>query len=88
MTTDITIPKHIAEQWLLLSFRYALGRKTYVTDECKDWLIEYWDLLRAGYQKQVQQDIRYAIERNEAGMEMDEDCWKEILKLKVKNELL
>lgn len=83
MSTTIEIPKHIAKQWLLLSFRYSLGRKTYVTDECKDWLEEYWDLLPEGYQRQIHGDIQLAIEQDNAGMDMDIDSWKQVLKLKI-----
>lgn len=83
MTTEITLPKHIAKQWLLLSFRYSLGRKTFVTDKCKDWLTEYWDLLPQGYQEQIHGDITDAIRRGTAGMDCDVDSWKQVLKLKV-----
>jgi len=77
------IPDRIARTWLLLSFRYCLNRRTGIAAECVRYLLEYWDVL-GSYQRQVQFDIRHAIEAGWAGEVDDVEEWEKVLKLKVK----
>lgn len=70
---------------LLCAFRYALGRRTYVVEECCDWLVKYWDCLPVQWQKQIHEDIKHAIRYDMAGAEMDVDSWSKILELPVDN---
>lgn len=86
MDNEVNIPKRTAQSWLLCTFRYALGRRTYISSECQEWLEEYWDILPVGYQEQVHRDIRHAIECNMAGDPCDVESWKKVLKLKIKEE--
>ena len=66
---------------IFYAFRYALGRKTYVVSEVVDYLIENWKELSNTTQFLIQTEIRIAIERKEAGMNMDVKQWKKLLKL-------
>jgi hypothetical protein len=66
---------------LLCSFRYSLGRMTYITSDCEEWLRRYWHLLPFGWRTQIHADIRQAIERGHAGHQCDIDSWKKVLEL-------
>jgi hypothetical protein len=37
--------------------RYCLGRMTYITSDCADWMIEQWANIKPSAQKVIQQDI-------------------------------
>lgn len=69
---------------LLCAFRYSLGRMTYITSTCADWLVRYWDCLSPYWQKQTHDEIKEAIELNRAGMDCDVASWKRILELPIK----
>jgi len=69
----------------LLAFRYALGRKTYIVSELVEDLTNNWDTM-SKYHKQIQDDIKGAIRRNDAGMDMDVELWESILTLKTANQ--
>ena len=88
MTKDTPpeLPLPDFQRWLIMVFRYSLGRRTYVTSDCKEWLTQYWDLLQAWQQKQIHDDINDAIGRGNAGDKCDEESWKLVLKLKVKHD--
>lgn len=63
---------------LFLSFRYALGRKTYIVDQVADLLIKYRDKLHINSIRQIKTEIAYAIETNDAGMDCDVDSWNKV----------
>ena len=71
---------------LLCSFRYSLGRMTYVTGSCREWLETYWQLLPHGWQEQIHRDIDHAIERGAAGHACDVEQWRKVRALPVKEE--
>lgn len=82
-TTDADIERVAGSElrsMLLCAFRYALGRRTYITSECHDWLVKYWDIM-AIYHKQIHDDIKHAIEHDIAGDKCDVESWKKILAL-------
>jgi hypothetical protein len=70
---------------LLSAFRYALGRRTYITMETAEWLIRYWGILPDNWQSQIQQDIERAIARGDAGMQCDVREWQRVLELEVRD---
>ena len=37
--------------------RYCLGRMTYVSGECADWLVRHWPRLSDGTKQAIQRDI-------------------------------
>lgn len=61
------------------AFRYALGRKTYVVSEVVAYLNNNWFKLDSVIRKQIQNEIKEAIEKDEAGMEVDKKDWKKVL---------
>ena len=69
----------------LLSFRYALGRASYIVAEVVEELITNWDDMHP-YQEQIQKDIQRAIDTDSAGMRMDAKEWMKILELDISHE--
>lgn len=61
------------------AMRYALGRKTYVVGSVTNELIENWDNFREGDKKVMIKEIKEAIEKGRAGMDMDVRNWNKIL---------
>jgi hypothetical protein len=72
---------------LLNSFRYALGRMTYVTAETAEDLEEHWDCIPAQWQELIQREIREAIDNGTAGMDCDVARWKRVIELNKEGEL-
>jgi hypothetical protein len=82
----IEIKKQDLASLLILAFRYALGRKTYVVSSMVEDLIRYWDIFGSNAKFQIQKEIKQAIERNDAGMDCDVKEWKKILELSIDDE--
>ncbi len=80
-----SITTHLLSNLLLCSFRYALGRRTYITSDCAAWLTQWWHILPRQWQEQIHDDIRQAIERNAAGHACDIEQWKRVLALPIKD---
>jgi hypothetical protein len=81
-----SIPAHDLAHLLLCSFRYALGRMTYITGMCADWLETWWHILPPSWQEQIQKDIRQAIASGHAGHACDVAQWKRVLQLPLQEE--
>jgi hypothetical protein len=77
----IEVPERELAHMLLGAFRYSLGRATYITSYTADWLIKYWAILPSQWQRQIQDDISNAIERDRAGMSCDLAEWRRVLSL-------
>jgi hypothetical protein len=69
---------------LVCAFRYALGRRSYITGWISDEIKRCWMKLDNKFQVLIQKEIREAIEEDRAGMSIDVSSWKGILDLKVK----
>ena len=67
---------------LIAAFRYSLGRMTYMPSVMVDELILNWNFLTEFDKKQIQDDIRHAINHNMAGDQCDINEWNKILELK------
>lgn len=80
---SVSLPIRDFEVWLLMVFRYCLGRRTYVTSDCEEWLRTYWHLLPVGYKKQIHGDIKDAIENGRAGDSCDVMSWRKVLELDI-----
>ncbi len=63
---------------LFLAFRYALGRKSYITAEVSDYLLKYKAYLHDSTKRQIRSEISYAIEVGDAGMQCDIDIWEKL----------
>lgn len=68
---------------LLNNFRYCLGRTTYEVYSCVECLISYWKALPECFRVQIQEDIKKATERGNAGMEGDIKEWNKLLSLPI-----
>lgn len=76
----------------IAAFRYCLGRKSYIVEDCGDWLIQQWDEIRPNAQHVIERDLREAIQRDDEhrrnwagtdhaplGMDMDRAVWLNVL---------
>ena len=61
------------------AFRYALGRKTYAVQTVVEYILENWELLKPATRGLIQAEIEMAIDKGEAGMEMDVKQWTRLL---------
>lgn len=50
------------------AFRYCLGRRTYIVDDCVSWLIEQWPNIHENAKICIQRDLEYAFQQDEAKM--------------------
>ncbi len=64
------------------SFRYALGRKTYIVNDVVDLIIKYKDQLSLNTIELIILETFEAIQEGEgsAGMQMDVNEWEKVLK--------
>lgn len=67
---------------MVCAFRYALGRRSYITYTISDLLIKHKDKLSAQSRQVILRDIQVAFDKNNYGMEMDKEVW-----LKLQEEL-
>lgn len=65
--------------FLMYSFRYALGRRSYAVSDVADALIEHREQVRPDWRLQCIRDITEAIAEGRAGMEMDEREWMKVV---------
>lgn len=63
------------------AFRYALGRKTYVTESVSNVIIDCWDALPFSQRERIVAEIKKAIEDDRIGMECDRISWQRIVLL-------
>ena len=64
------------ETLLFYSFRYAIGRMTYVVGDICDLLIKHKDKLSKMTKELIIKDILTALHRDMAGMEWDREQWE------------
>lgn len=70
----------LVDEWVLIcTFRYSLGRMTYVVADCVELLLFYWPKLSSTTKDLIIKEIKYAQERNDLGMRMDAEQWEKIL---------
>jgi hypothetical protein len=65
------------------AFRYCLGRRSYAVDDCVAYLEAHWTELLPRIQRQIQVELRAAIEQNAAGDACDVVQWQRVLALPV-----
>lgn len=66
---------------MFCSFRYALGRMTYIVPSICDILKENVDKLDECHKVLMIKEITAAIEKNDAGMNCDKREWESVLKV-------
>lgn len=68
---------------LSCAFRYALGRRTYVTDSVAKTIIDNWNDLPNTDKERYKKEIRdHKQEFGNLGDDCDEESWNKILELK------
>jgi hypothetical protein len=72
----------VSELTLVASFRYALGRKTYIVAEVVENILKNWDMLSSKAKNKIQEEIESAIKNDNAGCQIDIDQWNIILSKK------
>ena len=71
----------VNEDMVVYAFRYALGRMTYSVGIVSDYLVENWHRFKPTTRENIISEIMKAIDKGEAGMQMDIDSWKRVLLL-------
>jgi hypothetical protein len=66
---------------LFCAFRYALGRMTYMVSVVVETMIANWDQVDPVDRAKYKEEIRVAINKGRAGMDIDVDEWNRILAL-------
>ncbi len=69
----------VSELTLIASFRYALGRKTYIVAEVVENILKNWDMLSSKAKNKIQEEIKEAIKDDNAGSQIDIEQWNMIL---------
>lgn len=64
---------------IICAFRYSLGRCSYVVSEMIDHILEHWDEICPAYQRLIKSEIKYALERDNCGMNQDCESWSNCL---------
>lgn len=75
-------PVHFKDLTFLLftSFRYCLGRKTYITSDCVELLLKYQHFLHKHQQNSIVEEIEeYREMHGLAGMQCDDDEWQKVI---------
>lgn len=83
----VEVDAYSLSSMLLCAFRYSLGRMTYITGDCADWLNRYWEIMPIAWKKQIHDDIRGAIERSQAGHQCDVSNWECVLALPIEEDV-
>lgn len=78
------IDNQLLVTFIIQSFRYCLGRRSYAVSDCVKILQQYWNKLPGFLQRQIQNDIREALKLDHAGDQCDQFQWSKILKLVLK----
>jgi molybdopterin converting factor small subunit len=69
----------VSELTLVASFRYALGRKTYVVSAIVENILKNWSSLSIKFKAKIKEEIQEAIKKNNAGSDIDIEQWNTIL---------
>lgn len=65
--------------FLYYSFRYALGRKTYVVNDVYQALKKHWDVIPPHQRENMKTEIRSALLNHDTGDNCDTRQWEEVL---------
>ena len=69
----------VSELTLVASFRYALGRQTYIVSEVVENILKNWEFLSLKFKTKIKEEIQEAIKNNNAGSDIDIEQWNMIL---------
>ena len=80
IVTSVTIKEGELDKLLFLSFRYALGRSTYVTHVVSELLLKYKNYLTTFSKETIIKEIEDAIKNDRAGMkDFDVPVWERVV---------
>ena len=68
----------ISELTLVASFRYALGRRSYIVSEVVENILSNWQNLSEKMKINIKNEIDEAVAHNNFGEQMDLDLWNKI----------
>lgn len=71
----------VSELTLLASFRYALGRQTYIVSEVVENILANRQILSQNTKDKMKAEIEEAIENNSIGHDIDKEQWHKIIEL-------
>ena len=71
----------VSELTLLASFRYALGRQTYIVSEVVENILANWQGLSQNAKDTMKAEIKEAINNNNIGHSIDKESWNKIIEL-------
>ena len=71
----------VSELTLLASFRYALGRQTYIVSEVVENILTNWQVLSQNAKDTIKAEIKEAIENHSIGHDIDKESWNKIIEL-------
>jgi hypothetical protein len=63
------------ELMVVASFRYCLGRRTYMSDVCSEWIVKMWPQFSERNQKVIQRDLEEAF-RDDDQQRAEGDTYK------------
>lgn len=72
---------HDQDTILFYAFRYALGRMTYSVFDVVDIIIKNVDIVSINHRQLMIKEIKNAIENGRAGMQMDVEEWKRLVRV-------
>jgi len=64
---------------LFYAFRYALGRMTYAVHDVASEIIRHAKDIPEGERNNMIREIKEALEKDQAGMDMDRKQWEKVL---------
>lgn len=68
----------ISEPTLMASFRYALGRKTYIVSEVVENILKNWNQLSEKIKINMRKEIKDATDNDNIGDQIDLEQWNKI----------
>lgn len=71
----------VSELTLLASFRYALGRRTYIVSEVVENILANGQILSQNTKDKMKAEIKEAIENNSIGYDVDKEYWNKMIEL-------
>lgn len=57
----------------IAAVRYCLGRASYITSDCSEWLVQQWPNIRPSARVVIQRDIDEAFARDDVAREAGDD---------------
>ena len=76
---NVTVDKEDFDMSLSYAFRYALGRSSYAVSDVVSLIAEYRHILSNTTKTNMVEDIKRALDREEAGIDHCKHLWTELL---------